>query len=239
MKKIAIIPARVGSKRIPKKNIKHFLGKPIISYSIETALKSNLFDEVMVSTDDSEIAEVAIKYGAKVPFLRSQKNSDDFSGTGDVVYEVLNNYKKSGVNFKIACCLYATAPLIKSSHLVKAYNLLIKGKFDMTFPAVKYGASIWRSFKIDNKGDLHLNFPEFYSQRSQDLPNSFFDAGQFYWFYTSNFEKISNKNIFGSNKGAIILNEFQVQDIDEPSDWKYAELKYNYAIKEKFDVEEN
>ena len=231
MKKICIIPARGGSKRIQKKNIKEFLGKPIIAYSIEAAINSKLFDEVMVSTDDPEIAEVAVKYGAKVPFLRSKANSDDFSGTGDVVHEVLKQYESLGSNYEIACCIYAASPFVNEINLQKCYNLLINGDFDTTFVAVRYGSPILRSYNIDLNNKTEMNFPEYEAFRSQDLKDAFFDAGQFYWMYSSNFDKLTNKNSFGLNKGAIKLEEFEVQDIDEPSDWIQAEFKYKYLKK--------
>jgi pseudaminic acid cytidylyltransferase len=231
MNKICIIPARGGSKRIPRKNIKEFLGKPIIAYSIEAAINSKLFDEVMVSTEDAEIAEVAVKYGAKVPFLRSKVNSDDFSGTGDVVHEVLKQYESLGYDYEVACCIYAASPFVSEINLQKGFNLLINGDFDSTFVSVRYGSPIWRSFKIDSQGKAEMNFPDYETFRSQDLINTFFDAGQFYWMYTSNFDKLENKNSFGFNKGAVKLEEFEVQDIDEPSDWLQAEFKYNYLKK--------
>jgi len=232
MKKICIIPARGGSKRIQKKNIKEFLGKPIIAYSIQAAIKSKLFDEVMVSTNDPEIAKVAVKYGAKVPFLRSKANSDDFSGTGDVVYEVLKQYESLGYYFKIACCIYAASPIVNEINLQKCYNLLINSDFDSTFVAVRYGSPILRSYKIDLNNKAEMNFPAYEFFRSQDLEDAFFDAGQFYWMYSSNFDKLTNKNSFGSKRGAIWLEEFEAQDIDEPSDWIQAELKYK-CLKEK------
>ncbi|MGB0861941.1 MAG: pseudaminic acid cytidylyltransferase [Saprospiraceae bacterium] len=234
MKKIAIIPARGGSKRIPRKNIKSFLGKPIIAYSIEAALSSNLFDEVMVSTEDEEIAVVARKYGAKVPFVRSEKNSDDFTGTGDVCFEVLNAYKTKGISFDLACCIYATAPLIHKDRLSEALDLLVNNKaFDVTLPAGRFSSPILRSYKMDETGGIGMHFPQYEKSRSQDLPEAYFDAGQFYWFHTSNMESLANKNIFGENKGAVILEDYEVQDIDEISDWDMAELKFSYLEKIK------
>lgn len=229
MRTIAIIPARGGSKRIPRKNIKLFLGKPAIAYSIETAINSRLFDEVMVSTDDNEISRVAIEYGANVPFLRSVTNSNDFTGTGDVCAEVLDAYHKAGKDFDVACCIYATAPLIKAGRLKESLALLLNGGFDATFPVGRFSSPILRSFKVDDKSHVTLNFPQFETKRSQDLPPAYFDAGQFYWFYASNLARLPNKNSFGLNKGAIVLDDHEVQDIDELNDWVIAELKYRYT----------
>lgn len=232
-KNLAIIPARGGSKRIPRKNIKDFLGKPIIAYSIEAALQSGLFDEVMVSTEDQEIAEIAVKYGAKVPFMRSKENADDFAGPGDVVFEVLREYEKTNANFDLCCCIYATSPLIKPDRIKQAVDLLNKSGFDVVFPVGKFSSPIRRSYNIDNDGRAVMNFPEFEKYRSQDLPNAYFDAGQFYCFYTSGMEKIKNKNSFGNQKGVIILDDIEVQDIDDQTDWEIAELKYTYLNSKK------
>ena len=149
MKKIAIITARGGSKRIPRKNVRDFLGKPIIAYSIEKAIESELFDEVMVSTDDTEIADISIKYGAKVPFFRSKKNSDDFSTTPDVLFEVLDSYKKLNKSFDIGCCIYPTAPLISKLELTSTMKMLITKDLDSVFPALAYSYPIQRALYID------------------------------------------------------------------------------------------
>lgn len=227
MANLAIIPARGGSKRIPRKNIKDFLGKPIISYSIEAVLKAELFDEVMVSTDDEEIAEVAIKYGAKVPFIRSKKNSDDFSGTGDVAFEVINQYEINNIFFDTCCCVYATAPLLSVNRVSEAYKLLLSINTDVVFPIAKFNSSIWRSYCL-NKGTtlVEANFPQYIKSRSQDLQEAFFDAGQFYFFKTEQFKKLENKNIFGHQKKGIILDSLEVQDIDEEEDWEMAVIKF-------------
>lgn len=226
MSNIAIIPARGGSKRIPRKNIKPFCGKPIIAYSIEAALASNLFGEVMVSTDDEEIAEVAKKYGAYIPFMRSKKNADDFATTHDVIKEVIETYEQRGHAFSYGCCIYPTAPFITSSLLHEAFKKLVDNNFDCLFPIVKYSYPIWRSLKIeDNK--VSMWWPENVNKRSQDLPASYHDAGQFYWF---NIEPIMNKgSLLDDNTGAIVVDELQVQDIDTLSDWEVAEIKYKYV----------
>lgn len=223
MKCIAIIPARGGSKRIPRKNINHFLGKPIIAYSIESALKSGLFEEVMVSTDDEEIAALARHFGANVPFMRSEATSDDYATTAVVLEEVLTNYKAEGKKFDYGCCIYPTAPLLKISTLTEGFKLLTENHFDTVFPVQKYSYPIWRSLKLKN-GKAKLNWPEHLNSRSQDLPPAFHDAGQFYWFRTDKF--MSQKALFTENSGAVTLEELEVQDIDNLTDWKLAELKY-------------
>ncbi len=223
MKNIAIIPARGGSKRIPRKNLKSFLDKPIIAYSIEAALKSGLFTEVMVSTDDAEIAEVARKYGAQVPFLRSPETSDDFATTAAVLLEVLENYKVQGKDITYACCIYPTAPLLQSETLAQGYELIQHQNFDTVFPVLKYSYPIWRSLKIEESKAL-LNWPENLTKRSQDLPDAYHDAGQFYWFNTHAF--LTKQALFTDNSGVITLDELEAQDIDTLTDWKLAELKY-------------
>jgi pseudaminic acid cytidylyltransferase len=220
---LCIITARGGSKRIPRKNIKDFLGKPIIAYSIETALKSNLFDYVMVSTDDDEIAEVSKKYGAYVPFKRSKANSDDFTGTADVILEVLSDLKEIQKQFDYACCIYPTAPFITIEKIEESYQLLIDKQFDSVFPICKFSYPIQRALQIKNS-KTSMIWPENLNKRSQDLPQTYFDAGQFYWLKVEKF--IEHKKVFTQNTGSIILDELEVQDIDNDSDWKLAELKY-------------
>lgn len=223
MNRIAIIPARGGSKRIPRKNIKVFCGKPILSYSIEAALQSQLFDEVMVSTDDNEISEVARKYGASVPFLRSAETSNDFAILNDVLNEVLFEYQKLGKTFDEICCILSTASLIETNDIIKAHETLEKEKCVCVVPVVKYSYTIFRSLKIEN-GKLAMNWPENYTKRSQDLPDAYHDAGLFYWYSKKYFEeKIAG---FGENACPYILNEEKVQDIDTLDDWKMAEMKY-------------
>lgn len=224
MPSIAIIPARGGSKRVPRKNIKFFLGKPIIVYSIETALKSNLFDEVMVSTDDEEIAEIAKEHGANVPFLRSEKTSDDYATTVDVIEEVLHSYKELDKEFEIGCCIYPTAPLISSEKLRESFTLLKSQSFDTVFPVVQYSYPIQRALKIDQQDRMELFFKENKKIRSQDLKTSYHDAGQFYSFSVNQF--LTKKELWTKNTGVIVLNELEVQDIDTITDWKLAELKY-------------
>jgi pseudaminic acid cytidylyltransferase len=224
MANVAIITARGGSKRIPRKNIKDFLGKPIIAYSIETALGSGLFNYVMVSTDDDEIAEVAKKYGAEVPFIRSKQTSDDFTGTADVVLEVLRDLQKSGKQFENACCIYPTAPFINKQTLNESYKLLTDKKFDSVFPVCSFSYPIQRALEINNSKTTMV-WEENLNKRSQDLPVRYHDAGQFYWMHIESF--LTAKKLFTQNTGSVILDELQVQDIDNETDWKLAELKYS------------
>ena len=223
MSRLAIIPARGGSKRIPRKNIKLFLGEPIISYSIKAALKSNLFDEVMVSTDDNEIKEIALKYGAKVPFMRSAKNSDDFATTFNVIEEVIEAYKNYGKEFENLCCIYSCAPFVSSELLLKAYDKLVGENFDSVFPIIAYSFPIQRALRVDqDKVSMILN--ENLNIRSQDLEKSFHDAGQFYWFKTR--ALLTSKKLLTANTGGVIISALEAQDIDTETDWKLAELKY-------------
>lgn len=230
MTNLAIIPARGGSKRIPKKNIKHFLGKPIIAYSIEAALKSELFDEVMVSTDDEEIAKIAKAYGAKVPFLRSQDNANDFAVLADVVEEVLSQYSKEHKSFKQACCILPTAPFVTPDKIVKAYQKLIEDDFDTVFPVLEFSFPIQRSLKIKNN-KVSMVWSEYLNSRSQDLESRYHDSGQFYWLKSSAFLK--EKKLFSSNSGAIIISELHAQDIDTETDWKLAEIKYKLMLNDQ------
>lgn len=224
MARLALIPARGGSKRIPRKNIKLFIDKPIIAYSIEVALNSGLFDRVMVSTEDQEIANIAKKYGATVPFFRSEKNADDYATTVDVIEEVLEFYTKQEVYFDQVCCIYPTAPFITSERLKEAQALLDVKDFDTVFPVLPYSFPVQRSFRLE--GDrAQLRFPEYKNVRSQDLEEIFHDAGQFYFFKTGTIEK--NQGLWTDNSGVIILSEMEGQDIDTKTDWKLAELKYN------------
>lgn len=229
-KAIAIITARGGSKRIPKKNIKEFCGKPIIAYSIEAAIKSELFDEVMVSTDSEEIAEIAKQYGAKIPFLRSKKTADDYATTADVLVEVLNKYKENNRNFKYVCCIYPTAPFVTSNKLVEAMNLLIQNEeVDAVSPVVKYSFPPQRAFIIKNN-EVSIIHPETFQMRSQDFIPYYHDCGQYYCMKTESFMKV--KRLVLNHTVPIIVPEMEVQDIDNIEDWELAELKYQ-RMKEK------
>jgi N-acylneuraminate cytidylyltransferase len=223
MGNICIIPARGGSKRILRKNIKEFLGKPIIAYSIQAAIDSGLFDEVMVSTDDLEIADIAKKYGAKVPFMRSEKNSDDFATTFDVIKEVINYYKEQSIEFDNLCCLYSCAPFVNPKVLLGAYNQLTKKKFDIVFPIIPFSFPIQRALRV-NQGKVSMILEDNLNIRSQDLEKSFHDAGQFYWCNTK--QLLSSEKLITSNSGGIEISELDAQDIDTDMDWDLAELKY-------------
>lgn len=224
-KAVAIITARGGSKRIPRKNIKLFLGKPIIAYSIEASLNSGCFDEVMVSTDDAEIANIAREHGAAVPFKRSLETSDDHSTTYDVIEEVLNEYKGRGVYFDYGCCIYPTAPFVTSEKLSRAFDLLVSSGADSLIPVTRFSYPILRSLKIEN-GLLMLNWPEHINTRSQDLPLAFHDCGQFYFFRS--IPILKKKKLFTDCTIPMEIPESEVQDIDNEEDWKLAEIKYSF-----------
>ena len=230
-KLLAIITARGGSKRIPKKNIKAFFGKPIISFSIEACLRSGIFQEVMVSTDDNEIAEIARQCGASVPFMRTEQTSDDFATTADVIKEVLDTYRKEGKEFDFACCIYPTAPFITSGKLQMAWDILSESNINTVMPVTRFGFPIWRSLKMDEKRNIMFNWPEFANTRSQDLPAAFHDCGQFYFFRTEPFLR-TGKLISEPTRG-IEVPESEVQDIDNEEDWKIAEIKYSFLLKKQ------
>ncbi len=224
MDNLCIIPARGGSKRIPLKNIKDFLGKPIVAYSIEAAQKSNLFDEIMVSTDDPEIADIAKKHGAKVPFMRSPENANDFATLADVIDEVKNEYLALNKKFDNICCILPTAPLITVVNLKTGYELLISKKADSVRPVVRFSYPIQRAVKLDDNEKVSMFYPEYQNTRSQDLEPAYHDTGQFYWMnYTA--------GLRGTNKYGFEISEIYVQDIDSAEDWEMAELKYKLQNK--------
>lgn len=223
MKKIAIITARGGSKRIPRKNIKEFLGKPILAYSIEAALASGEFDEVMVSTDDEEIAQIAKEYGASVPFYRSEKTSNDFATTSDVLLEVIEEYEKRGTTFDIGCCIYPTAPFVTADKLKDALTKFEASDADSLIPVVAFSYPPQRAFVIEDE-KLVFKHPEYMTTRSQDLTPNYHDVGQFYLFRVPNYKK--NKQFLVGNILPYEINEMEVQDIDNETDWQIAELKY-------------
>jgi pseudaminic acid cytidylyltransferase len=217
---LCIIPARGGSKRIPKKNIKPFHGKPIIAYSIDVALKSGLFKEIMVSTDCEEIKRISQMYGAEVPFLRSEVNSNDFATTVDVVNEVVKAYRKMGQTFDKICVLYPCAPFVSESDLMRAKHLL--EQYDCVIPVVRFDFPPLRSFEI-SESKLRYKWPEYEKSRSQDLEELFHDAGQ--WYFFRNKEQY-HESLVKSSTSPLILETNKVQDIDTISDWKLAELKF-------------
>lgn len=221
--KIAIIPARGGSKRIPRKNIKNFYGKPIIAYSIEAALKSGVFDEVMVSTDDDEIAEISKKYGAAVPFFRSPELSTDMVNTAQVLIDVLNEYKNNGSNFDYVCCIYATAPFITYKRIKDGMNLLISKQVDCVLPIVKFSYPPQRGL-VYRDSLVKMLYPDNYDARSQDLEPIYHDAGQFYCLKVSSL--MNERKLYCRLTLPMELPENEVQDIDTLNDWKIAEIKY-------------
>lgn len=223
MASIAIITARGGSKRIPGKNIRDFCGKPIMAYSIEAALQSGIFDEVMVSTDSEEIAEVAKKYGAKVPFMRSEKTAGDFAGTNDVLLEVLDAYEQLGEHFEIGCCIYPTAPFITDKKLKEAMEKLTAEDADTLIPVVEFSYPPKRALLIRD-GLLQFGDIRYIDSRSQDLEKEYHDAGQFYCFRTAAFLK--NQKLMLGKILPYIVSEMEVQDIDNETDWQIAEIKY-------------
>lgn len=227
MSVICIITARGGSKRIPQKNIKEFCGKPIISYSIEAAIESGIFDEIMVSTDNDEIANIAIEYGARVPFRRSEKTSGDHSMTVEVLCEVIDSYKKIGKTFDTICCIYPTAPFINAKKLVEAYKEFCETKASALIPVVKYSFPPQRCFVI-NEGLLHYKWKENEKKRSQDLEPFYHDAGQFYYINTQ--IMMATDTLVPEKTVPFILDELEVQDIDNYVDWEIAELKYSRLI---------
>lgn len=228
MKSLCIIPARGGSKRIPRKNIKFFMEKPIIAYSIDAALKSGVFEEVMVSTDDEEIASVAQKYGATVPFLRSAETSNDYATTVDVLLEVVNRYKAIGKDFDTICCLYSTAPFVTPERLKEASNQ-ISNEVDACFTIVQYSYPIQRSLRINEADYVEMKFPEHLKSRTQDLEKVYHDAGQFYFVKTC--ALMSEKTVWCKRTKPLILSELEVQDLDTITDWELAEMKYHLLNK--------
>ena len=228
MKNLCIIPARGGSKRIPRKNIKPFMGKPIIAYSIEAALNSGVFDEVMVSTDDEEIAGVARQYGAAVPFLRSAETSNDYATTVDVLLEVVNRYKEQGKVFDTICCLYSTAPFVTSDRLKEASSK-ISETIDACFTIVQYSYPIQRSLRINENEYVEMKFLEHLKSRTQDLEKVYHDAGQFYFVKTD--ALIQEKTVWCKRTAPLILSELEVQDLDTLTDWQLAEMKYQLLKK--------
>ena len=223
MKKIAIITARGGSKRIPKKNIKEFCGKPILAYSIEAAVKSGIFDTVMVSTDDREIAETAERYGAQVPFYRSKETSGDYATTNDVLLEVLLEYEKRGEHFELVCCIYPTAPFVTAEKLKNAVEQLSGSDADTLIPVVAFSYPPQRAM-IVREGRLVFEYPEYLDSRSQDLEPHYHDVGQFIVFRTEAFRK--NRRLMVGNILPLFVSEMEVQDIDNQTDWEIAEMKY-------------
>ncbi len=226
---LAVIPARGGSKRIPRKNIKTFHGQPMIAWSIQAALKSGCFDEVWVSTDDAEIAQVAQEYGAKVPFLRPAELSNDFATTADVMQHAVNFFvNEEQAQPDYVCCLYATAPFVMQQDLLNGLSLIQAEKVDYVFSATTFPFPIQRAIKLTEKGHVEMFSPEHFNTRSQDLQEVWHDAGQFYW---GTAEAWLNKSVIFSDQSKIVeLPRYRVQDIDTTDDWMRAELMANLLL---------
>jgi len=221
---IAIIPARGGSKRIPRKNIKYFGGKPIIAWSIEAAISAGVFDMVMVSTDDEEIAKIARLYGAEAPFIRPAELSSDYVGITEVVAHAVNWYHKQGIEVQAACCIYATAPFIQSSDLIEGLNKLNSGNWAYSFAATEFASPIFRSFSEIEGGGVEMLFPDLFNTRSQDLPIALHDAAQFCWGRAKAW--LDNERVFGASSTPLRIPNWRVVDIDTADDWKRAEYMF-------------
>ncbi|HMS04442.1 MAG TPA: pseudaminic acid cytidylyltransferase [Burkholderiaceae bacterium] len=222
---IAIIPARGGSKRIPRKNVRNFCGKPMLAWPIEAAKDSNLFGEILVSTDDEEIAEIATAYGAITPFIRPPELSNDHAGTAEVVVHALNWGRQQGWRVEAACCIYATAPFVTVNDLVRGLHVLRSSQCTYAFSVTDYPASIFRSFEPLREQGVRMVFPEMYHKRSQDLPTVWHDAGQFYWALPHTW--LTDSCVFSKNSAPVFIPRWRVQDIDTPDDWRRAELIFN------------
>ena len=232
--KLAVIPARGGSKRIPRKNIKLFGGKPMIAWSIEAAIASECFDRIVVSTDDEEIAQVARNLGADVPFIRPQALSDDHTGTIPVVAHAIEWQNKQGEITSDVCCIYATAPFLQPNDIVKGYQVLLSSNADYAFSVTSYAFPIQRAIRITNSQRVQMFQPEHFNTRSQDLEDAWHDAGQFYWGHSSAW--LAQQPLFTDAAAPVPMPRYRVQDIDTPEDWERAEwlLKsMNLSNKEK------
>lgn len=229
---VAIIPARGGSKRIHKKNIRMFCGKPIIAYSIEAALKSGMFDRVIVSTDDQHIADIANEYGAETPFLRPTALADDHTGTNEVVAHAINALEQLGEKVGYVCCIYATAPFLQKEYIQRGLSALKADENKhYAFSVGKFNYPVQRSFTIENpKGCINLLDPQSIGARSQDLPAHYHDAGQFYWGLAKDFVDVIDGGMFSQFAIPIVLPNYLVQDIDDEYDWKRAEYMYSALI---------
>ena len=228
---IAIIPARGGSKRIPRKNIKLFMGKPMISWSIGVAQAAGIFDRIIVSTDDLEIARVANQYGAEVPFVRPNDLSDDYVGTTEVIAHATQWVLEQGLDVKAVCCIYATAPFVRASDLSAGLIALQSGDWAYAFSVTDFAAPIFRAFHKQPDGGLEMFFPEYFDVRSQDLPHALHDAGQFYWGQPNAW--LEGKRIFDKHSMPILIPRWRVQDIDTPDDWTHAEMLAPIILNQK------
>jgi pseudaminic acid cytidylyltransferase len=221
----AIIPARGGSKRIPKKNIIDFCGKPMIAWSIEAAKKSECFDRIIISTDDDEIAEISIKFGGEILFKRPDELSDDFTSTSDVIAHAIKWFIKEVYEPQLVCCIYATAPLIDYKYIQNGYEIIANSNLDFVFSATDFSFPVQRSFFLDENHQLKMLYPEHYKTRSQDLKKFYHDAGQFYWGKTLAW--VDQKEIFSRNSKPILIPNSKVQDIDTLEDLEVAKIKFS------------
>jgi pseudaminic acid cytidylyltransferase len=226
--KIAVIPARGGSKRIPRKNVRAFAGKPMIVWSIDRARASGLFDRVIVSTDDAEIAEVARSHGAEIPFMRPANLSDDYVGTTDVVAHAIETLRAAGTEPSQVCCIYATAPFLETADLERAARLFDTGRWNYVFAVTHFGFPIFRSVRLDAAGGIEMFFPEHYAARSQDLPEALHDTGQFYFGKPEAWTR--RCRVFDRDSTAVVIPRWRVQDIDTEEDWTRAELMSRHLL---------
>jgi pseudaminic acid cytidylyltransferase len=226
--KVAVIPARGGSKRIPRKNIKNFCGKPMIAWSILAAQATGLFDRIVVSTDDTDIADVARDWGAEIPFMRSSELSDDHAGTTEVIAHATRRLIEQGDQLSAVCCIYATSPLIQVDDIALGLQVLQSSEWAYTFSATDFSSSIYRAFGRHSDGGVEMVFPEFFNTRSQDLPVVWHDAGQFYWGRPTAW--LDGLRIFDRHSKAIPIPRWRVQDIDEMDDWKRAEMIFKHLM---------
>lgn len=222
--KVAIIPARGGSKRIPGKNVKPFVGKPIIAWAIEAAKSAGIFDRIIVTTDSEEIALIANKYGAETPFVRPPELSDDHTPTAPVIAHCLEWLAERGSPAHYACCIYATAPFVRAAFIKQGYELLVTRQVSSVFSVTTFPFPIFRALRIEDDGHLSMFWPEHELTRSNDLPEAFHDAGQFYWLFCETFLK--TRRVYGSDALPVILPRYLVQDIDTPEDWQTAEYMF-------------
>lgn len=220
--KLAVIPARGGSKRIPRKNVKPFRGKPAICWSIDAAREAGLFDHIVVSTDDAEIAEVARQAGAEVPFVRPPELSNDFADTTEVVAHAARWVAEHWGEPEAVCCIYAAAPFVRAGDIREAWKTLESGDWAYSFPVTDFGAPIFRSFRLNQQGGVEMFFPEHFTTRSQDLPQAYHDAGQFYWGRTQAW--VEGLRLFDQHSRPLVIPRWRVQDIDTPEDWIRAEI---------------
>ena len=222
--RLAVIPARGGSKRIPKKNIRPFCGKPIIAYSIETSLQSGLFDHLIVSTDDAETVKIAKSLGAEVPFVRSAELSDDVTGTNEIVRDAILWFERQGEPVTIACCIYATAPFLDTKALRLGLETLERTGKSFAFSVTTFEFPIQRALLINAKNEIEAVSPEYSATRSQDLPERYHDAGQFYWGRASAF--VDREVLYSTASAPVVIPRHLVQDIDTEADFRRAELMY-------------